>query len=113
MNTFRAGGHPSEEQLIEFAVSGGPPEIREHAAACTLCTDIVKEFRKVKERVDSVGEEEVPERVKHHILNLARYGRGAGFLQALFSNPFLIALAVAITIILLYFLVGSEVFREQ
>jgi hypothetical protein len=113
MNTIRAGEHPSEEKLMELAISGGPPEIREHAGACALCTDIVKEFRKVKEHVDSVGEEDVPERVKLHIFNVTRYGRGAGFLQALFSNPFLIALAVAIVIILLYFLVGSEVFREQ
>jgi hypothetical protein len=90
MNTIRAGEHPSEEKLMELAISGGPPEIREHAGACALCTDIVKEFRKVKEHVDSVGEEDVPERVKLHI-----------------------ALAVAIVIILLYFLVGSEVFREQ
>jgi hypothetical protein len=111
MNTFRPGEHPSEEQLMEFAVSGGPPEVGEHADTCASCSEIVKEFHRVKERVDAVGEEEVPERVRLSILNAARYGRGADFLQALFLNPFFIALAVAIVVILLYFLVGSEVFR--
>ncbi|MBN1131383.1 MAG: hypothetical protein JXA71_20525 [Chitinispirillaceae bacterium] len=112
MNYFRPGEHPSEEQLMELAVTGGPPDIREHADACAPCSDILKEFRRVKEQVDSVGVEDVPEQVRLSILNAARHGGGAGFLQELFLNPFFIALAVAIVVILLYFLVGSEVFRS-
>jgi hypothetical protein len=66
----------------------------------------------VKERVTAVGDEEVPERVSRSIFNAARYGRRGNFLQALLLNPFLLALAVAVVVVLLFFLVGSEVFRE-
>lgn len=111
MNNQWAGGHPSEEQLMELAVSGGPTEIKEHAASCDSCAVIVKEFREIKEQVAMLGEAEVPERVERHIFNVTRHGHGAGFLQTLFSNPFFIALAVAVVVILLYFLVGSEVFK--
>jgi hypothetical protein len=103
--------HPSEEQLMELAVSGGLREIQEHTDNCPLCAGIVREFREVKQRVASLGEEEVPQRVEQHILNITRHGHGTGFLQALFSNPFLIALVVAIVVILLFFWVGSEVFK--
>jgi len=113
MNNRWIGEHPSEEQLVELAVSGGPPEIQEHTDTCAFCADIVKEFREVKERVALLGEKEVPQRVERHILNVVRHGHDAGFLQSLFSNPYFIALAVAIVVILLYFLVGSEVFKTQ
>ena len=105
--------HPLEEQLMEFAISGDIPEVQEHIADCPSCGAAVKEFRAVKERVVSLDEEEVPHSVERHILNVTRHGHRAHFLQALFSNPFLIALAVGIVVILLYFLVGSEVFKGQ
>ena len=111
MNNHWTGEHPSEEQLVELAVSGGPPEIQKHTDTCASCAEIVKEFRAVKERVALLREKEVPLRVERHILDVARHGHGTSFLQALFSNPYLIALAVAIVIILLYLLVGSEVFK--
>ena len=111
MNKLLNGEHPSEEQLMELAVSGGLREIQEHTDSCPLCAGIVREFREVKQRVVSLGEEEVPQKVERHILNITRHGHGAGFLQALFSNPFLIALVVAVVVVLLYFLVGSEVFK--
>jgi hypothetical protein len=105
--------HPSEEQLMEFAVSGGPPEIQKHILDCSSCGRAADEFRSVKERVASLAEEEVPPNVERHILDVARHGHRVHFLQALFSNNFLIALAVALVVILLYFLVGSEVFKGQ
>jgi hypothetical protein len=111
MNNLWIGEHPSEEQLMELAVSGGPPEIKEHTDTCVSCAGIVKEFREVKEQVALLSEKEVPQRVERHILDVTRHGHGANFLQAFFSNPYLIALAVGIVVILLYFLVGSEVFK--
>jgi hypothetical protein len=48
-------------------------------------------------------------------MEMTRHGTSriaARSLGALITNPFLIALAVAIVVILLYFLVGMEVFRE-
>jgi hypothetical protein len=105
--------HPSEEQLMEFAISGDIPEVKEHIADCLSCGATVNEFRLVNDRVVSLVEDEVPQSVERHILNVTRHGHRVHFLQALFSNPFLIALAVGIVVILLYFLVGSEVFKGQ
>ena len=65
----------------------------------------------MKQRVALLGEEEVPQRIERHILNITRHGHGTGFLRSLLSNPLLIALVVAIVVVLLYFLVGSEVFK--
>ena len=113
MNNHWIGEHPSEEQLVELAISGGPPDIQEHADTCASCADIVREFREVKKKVALLGEKEVPQRVERRILNVTRHGHVAGFLQALFLNPYFIALAVAIVVVLLYFLVGSEVFKTQ
>jgi hypothetical protein len=111
MNNHWIGEHPSEEQLVELAVSGGQPEIQEHTDTCASCAGIVKEFREVKKRVALLGENEVPQRVERNILNVARHGHVVSFFQSLFLNPYIIALVVAIVVILLYFLVGSEVFK--
>jgi hypothetical protein len=115
MNTILTADHPSEEQLMEFALEGGAPEIGRHVAMCAACAKTVGEFRAVKQRVASIDEEDVPERVERRVLSIARHGRSVGTpsggLRALFANPFLIALIVALVVILLYFLVGSEVFK--
>jgi hypothetical protein len=112
MSGHITGVHPSEEQLMEFAVSGLPREIEEHAAACKACSDAIHEFREVKKHMTSCGEEPVHEHIERKILNISRHGHhGTGLARAVFSYPFFIALAVAIVVILLVFLVGSEVFR--
>lgn len=114
MNNFFSGEHPSEEQLMELAVSGNVPEIQEHIDRCPSCAGTVKEFREVKQRVASLEEEEVPAHVQQRILSITRHGHGTGLFsgfQSLLSNPFIIALLVAIMVIVLYFLVGSEIFK--
>jgi hypothetical protein len=105
------GEHPSEEQLMELAVAGGPPETQEHCAACPSCAKAVDEFRRVKESLSLLEEKEIPPGIERRILNVTRHGHGEGILQAIFTNPFFIAIAVAIVVILLYLLVGSEVFK--
>jgi hypothetical protein len=114
MNIFFNGEHPSEEQLMELAVSDAAPGIKEHTDNCPLCTKTVKEFREVRKLVASLQDEEVPLQTEQRILNIMHHNHHEGIfsgLQALFANPFLIALVIAIVVILLYFLVGSEVFK--
>lgn len=114
MNNNHNGDHPSEEQLLEFALNGAPLDIGRHVNGCPVCAETVKDFREVKDRVASFEEKEVPDTVERRILRITRHGRRDGplpGLQSLFVNPFFIALIIAIMVIVLYFLVGSEVFK--
>jgi anti-sigma factor RsiW len=107
--------HPTEDQLMELAINHGAPEHIRHVEQCAECARMVREFREVSRRVRSLEEREVPEPVALRIMEMTRHGTSrvaARSLGALITNPFLIALAVAIVVILLYFLVGMEVFRE-
>jgi hypothetical protein len=115
MNTTPSTDHPSEEQLMEFAIEGGAPEIRRHVKECAPCAKTVAEFLAVKQQVASLDEEDIPERLERRVLGIARHRHVTGIfsgLQALFANPFLIAAIVAIVVVLLYFFVGSEVFKS-
>jgi hypothetical protein len=110
-----SNGHPTEEQLMELAINSGTPEHLAHIERCEACARTVREFRDVSRLVTSLEEEEIPRRVQRRILKTTRHGAGGGLVtgaQALLTNPFLLALAVAVVVILLYFLVGTEVFRE-
>lgn len=114
MNGTNGGGHPSEERLMEYAVSGGSPEMRAHIDTCDSCARVVGEFREVKHRVAALAEEEVPDTVRRRILGITRHERGTAFtsaVQSLFSNTFFIVLIVAVMVILLYLAVGTEVFK--
>jgi hypothetical protein len=107
--------HPTEDQLMELAINHGAPEHARHVEQCAECARMVREFREVSRQVRSLEEQEVPESVALRIMEMTRHGASrvmARSLGALFANPFMIALAVAIVVILLYFLVGMEVFRE-
>jgi len=114
MNQSPNGIHPTEEQLMELAISGGNAELREHVLGCPSCARTVDEFKEVKKQVASLEDEDVPVRLERRIFSMARRDRPAGLwqgLQAVVANPFLIALAVAMVVIFLYFLVGTEVFK--
>lgn len=118
MNIFLNGEHPSEEELMELAVSDAASGIKEHTHNCPSCTRTVREFREVRKQVASLEDEDVPLKTEQRIMNIMHHGHhvhsGGPFssLQTLFTNPFLIALFVAIVVIFLYFLVGSEVFKS-
>lgn len=108
-------GHPTEEQLMELAINTGAPEHRRHVEQCPECARLVEEFTEVRRQVNAVKEEDVPEPLEKRILSITRHGSSRGLLTgvgAIITNPFLIALAVAIVVLMLYFLVGTEVFRE-
>jgi hypothetical protein len=122
MNEQSDQKHPAEEDLMEFALGNGRKELRAHVTACEVCARTVKEFGEVGRQVASLADEEVPDRVEQRVLKLARHGPvhghqgakgpGQGFgIGALFSNPVLITLLILLLLMVLYFLVGSEVFK--
>lgn len=110
-----SGRHPTEEELMELALATGAEEHRRHVEHCPACSRLVEEFREVSRQVGAMKEEDVPEPLERRILEITRHGSARGLFTgvgALLQNPFLIAAAVAVVVILLYFLVGTEVFRE-
>jgi anti-sigma factor RsiW len=115
MNNCGNEHHPPEEQLMEYAMKEKTGEIERHLDGCPSCARMVKEFRQVKSLVSESEEEEVPVRTERRILRLSRHGRSSSGplpgLPSLLSNPMFLALAVAIVLVLIYFLVGSEVFK--
>jgi hypothetical protein len=127
MNNLPHQDHPAEEDLMEFALhalQAGKKEIEDHVRNCEACARTVKEFREVGEQVASLADEEVPQRVEQRVFKLTRHGpvhghqgpkdKGQGFgVGSLFSNPVFITLLVLLLLLVLYFLVGSEVFKAQ
>jgi anti-sigma factor RsiW len=107
--------HPTEEQLMDLAIDTGSPEHRRHIETCPECARLVNEFREVSRQLHAVKEEEVPEHLERRILSITRHGSAHGLLAGvgtLLQNPFFIAVAVVMVVLLLYFLVGTEVFKE-
>lgn len=127
MNNLPHQEHPAEEDLMEFALSAlqaGKKEIEDHVRTCADCARTVKEFQEVGRQVASLADKEVPQRVEQRVLNLTRHGpvhghqgprdRGQGFgVGSLFSNPVFLTLLILFLLLVLYFLVGSEVFKIQ
>lgn len=127
MNNLPHQDHPAEEDLMEFALRAlptGKKEIEDHVRACEACARTVKEFREVGRQVASLADEEVPERVEERVLKLSRHGPVHGHQElkeqervfgfgSLFSNPVFITLLILLLLMVLYFLVGSEVFKAQ
>jgi len=126
MNNLPQEDHPAEEELMEFALRAlpaGKKEIEDHVSTCAACTRTVKEFREVGRQVVSLADEEVPERVEERVLKLTRHGPVHGHqrpkelkvfgLGSLFSNPVFMTLLILLLLLVLYFLVGSEVFKAQ
>jgi hypothetical protein len=118
MNTLPDGKdrHPVDEKLMEAALGSASDEVRRHCETCPSCAAAVKEFGEVRRRVESLDEKEIPESTARRILNITRHGNGRGGgvmsgIQALISNPFLIALTVAMVVLFLYFLLASEIFK--
>lgn len=127
MNNLSHQEHPAEEDLMEFALSALQPgnrEIENHVKSCEACARTVKEFREVGTQVVSLVDEEVPAHLEQRVLKLTRHvpvhghqgpkdpGRGFG-IASLFSNPVFITLLIMLLLLVLYFLVGSEVFKAQ
>jgi len=116
--------HPDEEDLMAFALHEGKNDIGEHVRSCSVCAATVAEFREVEKKISSLAEEDVPERLEQSVLRVSRHrpvhghqktadaasGRPFRFLSLL-SNPVFISLLVMLLILVLYFLVGSEVFK--
>jgi hypothetical protein len=124
MNNLPHQEHPAEEDLMEFALKPGSGEIENHVKSCEVCARTVKEFREVGQQVASLADEEIPARVEQRVFKLTRHGPvhghrgpkepGRGFgVASLFSNPVFITLIILLLLLVLYFLVGSEVFKTQ
>lgn len=100
--------HPSEEELMSFALDGECGDLAKHLEACAECARLVRDIRGLRENIRGLPEEEVPERVRRKILEgaKAKTGRpssGRGFWWR-GSFPFMVGIAVIAAALFLYFL---------
>lgn len=104
--------HPSEEQLMEYALGKGDDRsIAEHCASCSICKKEVENLKEAGKFVQSINDEDIPDELESRILNrFIQRNSSQGILQFL-SSPFFIALLVIFMVIILWFLVGTNVLK--
>jgi anti-sigma factor RsiW len=99
--------HPSEERLLTHALNGGEDAlVAAHLKVCTRCAEQVEGLRVVREKIESIPDEDVPERVTRRILDVSRRRARASWRSFLLANalPFLIVFGLIIVSLFLYYL---------
>ncbi|KMQ51744.1 hypothetical protein CHISP_1240 [Chitinispirillum alkaliphilum] len=97
--------HPTEEMLLEYALGEGSAEIKEHVRNCSDCMEYVREIARVKNVISSIGEEDVPPRVRERIFRKSKGGlRQTAQLKHPLRFPFVIGMLTMFVVLLLYYL---------
>ncbi|MFP4162749.1 MAG: hypothetical protein ACLFQB_03360 [Chitinispirillaceae bacterium] len=102
--------HPTEEELIEFALGEQiGEEIREHVQSCTCCSEYIEEMKNVKEAFQEIEDVEVTPSVTNKIFAATKkktfQSRAMVFIQNWYKYPFLLGLLTIGAILLFYYLV--------
>jgi len=100
--------HPGEDELIAYAVNGEEGVHKEHIASCPSCARYVKEIRTIKTTIQSLPDEEVPEKIRKAILTAIK--NRIPFVNQWFTfevstwyrNPLIVGLGIIGIVIFLY-----------
>ena len=103
--SFSSTNHPSEEQLMEFALKGGNREIEEHCAICEKCSHEVADYKKVGDAVISIDDEEIPRLLERSILDFRKRQPGRK-VQNWLTNPLLMVVVITLMLLFLYYFMG-------
>jgi anti-sigma factor RsiW len=98
--------HPSEERLLAHSLNGGDDaEVAAHLRVCTRCATQVEGLRSVRAKIQSIPDEDVPERVARRILDFSRRRARVSWQNFLLTNalPFLIILGLIVVSLFLYY----------
>ena len=104
--------HPTETELVEFALTEADSRVESHVTQCSSCARYVGEIRAVEQGLRDVPDEDVPARVRERILS----GKSRRAWRALpglwggpaqwYRHPALIALGVAFAAVFFYWLLA-------
>lgn len=100
--------HPTDETLTGFALEGGDGEVLRHVEACPSCSRFVKEMGEIKISIESLPDEEVPDRLRRSIRR--RACKRKKWMQTLLSfsalhllkSPIAVGTGLIVAVILLY-----------
>ena len=100
--------HPEKETLTAFALYSQHSEVRDHIESCEPCSRHVKEVRILRDVLQNIPEEEVPEMLRGAIIKAAKkknllFGDWFQFdLATWHKNPFLISIGLILFVIFCY-----------
>lgn len=102
--------HPTEEELIEFALGEQVrQDIEEHVRSCPKCSEYIEEMKDVKEAFQSLEDIEVSPSVTKNIFAATKdktfQSRAMVYMQNWYRYPFLLGLLTIGAVLLFYFLV--------
>lgn len=100
--------HPHDDRLIAYAMNGDYGDIKNHVDSCPSCSRYVKELRTIKIALQSLPDEEVPEKLRKAILRTIK--NKSHYLSQWFEfncatwykNPFILGIGIICVIIFLY-----------
>lgn len=100
--------HPHDNLLTAYALNGGARNIEDHIKSCPSCSRYVKEMRTIKKVLQSLPDEDVPERLRGTILkSIKNKNRNLGPLFDFewtnwYKNPFIVVIGLVCAVIFLY-----------
>ena len=100
--------HLSEDALIEYALHGRDEVHTEHIESCPSCSRYVKEIRAIKRTLQSLPDEDIPEKIRKAILTSVKgkdlyLDEWSQFeVTTWYKNPLVVGLGIIGTVIFLY-----------
>lgn len=98
--------HPTEDVLVECAISLDNRDVAEHLTECPECMEYVDEMRTIQQDIIEGTDEEVPEYLHQRILSITRRSKQENwlstFIQTWHKRPFLYGIVSVWVAILLY-----------
>ena len=99
--------HPKEVQLTEYALFNKDKGIEAHILSCPSCSRHIKEIQSVKKIIQSLPDEEIPDKIKHNIIKSIKntHNISSWFEFSIvrwYKNPFIIGLGITVFIVFLY-----------
>ncbi|MBD3240545.1 MAG: hypothetical protein GF331_08170 [Chitinivibrionales bacterium] len=99
--------HPTEQELIAFAIDGAGDEAQNHIRECPSCARFVKEVHLAQGAVREIPDEQIPADLQRRILSHAEVRTSPrpgmwGKLGEWYRNPLLIGLGVALAAVFFY-----------
>ncbi len=100
--------HPLEDVLIDYVLDVEDPEIKDHLGSCPSCSRYVKEIGTIKQTLQSLPDEDVPESLRNDILNTVKNknilsGQWVTFdVATWYRNPLIMGMGIIGVVIFLY-----------
>jgi len=100
--------HPTDENLVAFALDGCEAEVEKHIRGCPSCARYVREVRMVHDDILNVPDTDVPDEIERRIRAHkppVRHPQDSASSRPgdWYRNPFLIGLGVILAALFFYF----------